>query len=29
MLEAMFGILVIAFILGFIIVAIWDENDED
>lgn len=29
MLEGMIAILIAAFIVGFIVIAIWDENDED
>jgi hypothetical protein len=29
MLEGMIAILIAAFIVGFVVIAIWDENDED
>lgn len=29
MLEGMIGILIAAFVVGFIVIAIWDESDDD
>jgi hypothetical protein len=29
MLEGMIAILIAAFIVGFVVIAIWDEDDDD
>jgi hypothetical protein len=29
MLEGMIAILIAAFIVGFVVIAIWDENDDE